>query len=112
MTYFRLHYDYNLFNRFNKKLSNQYVDSFLMKRKIDKLTYELNLSSNFKMYFVMSMTQSESTNVSKKFYRRFKSNHSKSIDIDQQNKNVELNFRYEIKQIVKRRQRIFDKIKM
>ena len=74
ITYFGLHYDYKIFNRFNKKLSNQYVDLFLIKRKIEKLTYKINSLLNFKMHFMMLIIRFESTNVIKKIYCRFKSN--------------------------------------
>ena len=43
--YFRLHHEYQLSSRLNKKIFQQRCDFFLMKKRIDRLTYELNLSS-------------------------------------------------------------------
>ena len=43
--YLRLHYDYQLLSKLNKKLSQQRCESFLIKRRIKKFAYELNLSS-------------------------------------------------------------------
>ena len=43
--YLRLHQKYQLFDKFNKKLFQQRCDSFLMKRRIKRFVYELNLSS-------------------------------------------------------------------
>ena len=43
--YLRLHRDYNLSNKINSKLFNQRIDSFLIKRRIERLTYKLDLSS-------------------------------------------------------------------
>ena len=43
--YFRFHHEYFLSSQINVKLFNQRIESFLVKRRIDKLAYELNLSS-------------------------------------------------------------------
>ena len=40
--YLRLHHDYQLLDRFNKKINQQRCDSFFVKCRIDRLTYELN----------------------------------------------------------------------
>lgn len=44
--YIQFHHDYKLSNMLNKKLKNQRIDSFLIKQRIDQLTYELNLFFN------------------------------------------------------------------
>ena len=44
-TYFRFYHEYSLSSQINVKLFNQRIESFLVKRRIDKLAYELNLSS-------------------------------------------------------------------
>ena len=41
--YLRLNHDYHLFNKFNRKLSLQRCDLFLIKRRIERLIYELKL---------------------------------------------------------------------
>ena len=42
--YLRLHRDYNLSDKINSKLFNQRIDSFLVKRRIERLTYKFDLS--------------------------------------------------------------------
>ena len=42
--YLRLNHDYHLFDKFNRKLLSQRCDLFLIKRCIERLTYELELS--------------------------------------------------------------------
>ena len=44
--YLRLHQDYNLSDRSNRKMFNQRCELFIVKRRVDKLAYELNLSSH------------------------------------------------------------------
>ncbi len=44
-TFLRFHKEYNLSEIINKKLSQQKCDSFIIKRRVDRLAYELNLSS-------------------------------------------------------------------
>lgn len=42
-TYFKFHKNYKLFEKRNKKFSNQRCDLFLMKRRIDRLVYKFEL---------------------------------------------------------------------
>ena len=51
--YFRLHHEYKLSFKLNRKLFNQKTNFFTIKRKVDKLTYELKLSSKWKIHFVI-----------------------------------------------------------
>ena len=53
----------------------------------------------------------KSIDVSKIFYNWFKFNYSNLIEIDYEN-DVDVNSRYEIEKIIKRRQRIFDRTKI
>ena len=46
---FRLHYNYTLLDKSNHKLSKQRCYSFKMKRRVDRLTYELNFSFRWKI---------------------------------------------------------------
>ena len=57
--FLRLHRDYEI-NEQHKKLDNQRCESFLIKRCVDRLTYELNIFFRWKIHFVISMTQFES----------------------------------------------------
>ena len=42
--YLRLHHNYQLFNRLNKKINQQRCNFFLVKRRVDRLIYKLNFS--------------------------------------------------------------------
>ncbi len=42
--YLKLNHKYHLFNKFSKKIFSQRCDPFLMKKKIDRLAYILELS--------------------------------------------------------------------
>ena len=108
--YLRLHHKYQLFNKSNKKFFNQYVELFLIKRKIDQLIYELNLSSIFKIHSMMFVIQLKSIDAFENFYQRFKFDYSKSMNVEIQNEKKV--FRYEIEKIVNKRFKIFDKIKI
>lgn len=44
-TFLRLNHDYRLFEKFNVKLFNQRINSFLIKSRIERLIYELKLLS-------------------------------------------------------------------
>ena len=44
--YLRLHKNYFLFSKFDKKFSNQYVKFFLVKRKVNRFVRELNKTNN------------------------------------------------------------------
>ena len=109
--YLRLHKNYFLFSKFDKKLFNQYVESFLVKQRINRLIYELNLFFTLRVHLIISITQLKSIDISINSYSRSKSNYSKFVNIDQQNDNEE-NSRYEIEKIVDKRFRIFEKIKI
>ena len=41
--YFRLHKSYNLANKYNKKLFSQKCKSFIFKKRINRLVYQLKL---------------------------------------------------------------------
>ena len=105
----RMHKSYFLFSKFDKKNFNQYVESFFVKRRVNRLIYELNLSFTSRVYSIISIIQLKSIDILIDSYLRFKSNYSKLVNIDQQN---DENSRYEIKRIVDKRLRIFEKIKI
>ena len=81
--YLRLNKNYFLFNKFDKKFFNQYVESFFVKRRVNRLIYELNLLFTSRVYSIISITQLKSIDISIDSYLRFKSNYSKFVDIDQ-----------------------------
>ena len=65
--YLKLHKKYKLSKIINSKFSNQRCESFLVKRRVNKLTYELKLSSKWKIHSIISMTQFESVKKKKRF---------------------------------------------
>ena len=107
--YLRLHKKYILFNKFNAKLFNQRIDSFFVKRRIKRLIYELNLLFRSQIHFVIFVIQLKSTSSEKKFYRRFKFDFSNEIEIKKMF-NIEFEKNFEIKIIIDKRFRIYNKI--
>ena len=81
--YLRLHKRYFLFSKFDKKLFNQYVESFLVKRRINRLIYELILFFTSRVYSIISITQLKSIDVFYDSYQRFKLDYFEFINIDQ-----------------------------
>ena len=69
----------------------------------------MNLFFTSRVYSIISIIQLKSIDVFVDSYQRFKFDNSKFVDIDQQN---DENSRYEIKKIVDKRFRIFEKIKI
>lgn len=51
--FLQLHHDYHLSNHSSKKLSQQYCDSFLVVKWVKKLTYELKLSTHWRIHSVI-----------------------------------------------------------
>ena len=80
--YLRLYHEYQFSKKFFRKFFNQYFESFLIKRWVDLLVYELKLSITFKIHLIIFVIQLKSTNTTKDFYKRFKSNHFESIKIN------------------------------
>ena len=78
--YFRLHQKYTLSNYFNRKIFNQRCDSFFMKRRIKKLTYEFELLVYWRVHSIISITQLKSYSKSNS-YDRFRSNYSNSVKV-------------------------------
>lgn len=104
--YIKLHHEYKLLDVLNKKLNNQRADSFLMKRRIRRLTYELNLSFNWKIHSVISIIQIKSTEKRKNSYNRYKFHHFDVVKIE---KDIDEWKFYEIEKIIKKRIRRYDK---
>lgn len=57
MMYLKLFYDYTIFSLMNRKLSNQWVDSFYIIKHVRELVYQLKLSFIMWIHSVMSITQ-------------------------------------------------------
>ncbi len=104
--YLRLHNEYFLFEKENLKLSNQRFDSYAVKRKVDNVVYELNLSLNSRIHLIISIAQLKSTSDSDS-YNRSRSINSRSIETDE---NTSTKRSYEVKRILKEHMRKYEKI--
>ncbi len=104
--YFRLHREYSLSEKKNLKLFNQRSDSYIILRKINNLTYELNLSSTSRVHSIIFKTQLESALDSDLFDR------SRSINSDsvKMNENTSTKNFFEVKKILRKKNRKYDKI--
>ena len=107
--FFRFHKNYILFEKSNKKLFNQRNDFFLIKRRIKRLTYEFEFSSRWQIYSIISITQLKFAFVNENLFRRSRSNYFVEIKIEKMF-NTSWKKNYEIDNIIKCRQRRFEKI--
>ena len=104
--YLRLHHDYWLLNKFERKISQQRCESFLIKRRVKRLVYELKLSSAWRIYSIISITQLKSISAKSNSYNRFRSIHSFVVKMK---KNISQYQFYEIKKLMNRKIRKYDK---
>src|SRR6266513_4724576 len=65
----KLHHEYHISNVKNKKLSIQQVRYFSIKQQVFFLVYKLDLSSNMKIYSVISVTNFKSLSSDENFYK-------------------------------------------
>ncbi len=103
--YLRLHHEYFLSEKENFKLFNQRVDSFVIKRKVDNATYELELSSISRIHSVISIAQLKSASELDSF-NRSRSTNLESIHIKE---DTLIKKSYEMKRILKKRTRKYEK---
>ena len=107
--YLRLHHDYQLFDKFNKKIFQQRCDSFSIKRRIDWLTYEWKLSFIWRVHFVVFVVQFEFVSKNENFCHRFRHIYSKTMKMNDDT----FQFRfYEIKKLIKKRVRKYNIIEI
>ena len=97
--FLKLHRDYEV-NEQHKKLDNQRCESFLIKRRVDRLTYELNIFVRWKIHFVISMTQLESAFSVQDSYNRLRFDHSNSVYVED---DIEIEKSYEMKKVIDKR---------
>jgi hypothetical protein len=105
--YLRLHNEYFLLEKENSKLSNQRFDSYTVKRKIDNVVYELNLSFNTRIHSIISIAQLKSTSNSD-LYSKSRSTNSESVEMI--NEDISIKRSYEMKRFLKKRSRKYEKI--
>ena len=104
--YLRLNKSYKLSNH-HKKLFQQRCKLFLVKRKVERLAYELKLFSNWRIHSIISIVQLKSALNIQNSYNRFRSNHSNTVKIE---KNTKYDKFYEIERILAKRIRKYKRI--
>ena len=105
--YLRLHHEYQLSIKFNKKISQQRCDSFFVKKRIDRLIYELDFSSAWRVHFIIFITQLKSISADEDFYQRFRFSHSENVKM--KNDISQYKF-YEVEKLIVKRIRKYNKI--
>ena len=103
--YLRLHKSYEIANQ-HKKLDNQRCESFLVKRRVDRFAYELNISLRWRIHFVVSVAQFESTSFLQNSYNRSRSDHFNSVYVED---DTETKKSYEVERIIDKRIKKFDR---
>ena len=103
--YLRLHHEYQLFDKLNKKLSQQRCEFFLIKKRVKRLVYELDFFSTWRVHSIMFVAQLESI-FDDDSYHRFKSKHSNAMKIENDTSNYRF---YEMKKLIAKRQRKYNK---
>ena len=103
--YLRLHKNYQILNQ-HKKLDNQKCGSFLIKRRIDRFAYELNISLRWKIHLVISIAQLESAFSLQDSYNRSRSDHLDFVYVEN---DIDFEKSYEIEFVIDKRIKKFDK---
>ena len=100
--YLRMHYKYfiSLFKNMTAKWSQRRIKSFKIIKKIDNLTYRFQLSAHWKIHFVVSVQQLESTSNEFDSYNRISYDNSFSIFVERDNENEKS---YEIEKLINKR---------
>jgi hypothetical protein len=105
--YLRLHREYSLSEKSNHKLFNQRFDSYVIKRKVENAVYELILSQNARIHFVISIAQLKSAKNDSNLFDKSRSINS---DFVKMNENTSTKKSYEVERILKKRIRKYEKI--
>ncbi len=104
--FLRLHHEYSLSKKSNFKLSNQRANSYTIIRKIENAAYELNLSENSRIHFVIFIAQLESASDSNS-YNRARLINSEFVEVHD---DTAIKKSFEVERILKKRNRKYDKI--
>ena len=105
-TYLRLHKRYNLSNDYSKKLSAQRCDPFTVKKRVERLAYELKLSPTWRVHPVISVTQLKPVTLSSDPYNRLRPDYPDSVHVEGDTEN---NKSYEVEKILSKRMKKFER---
>ena len=86
---------------------NQRCESFIIKRRIDRLIYELKLSAHWRIHSIISITQLKSCFNQSNSYNRFRLNYFVFVEIE---KNIDDWKFYIVERIMNKRFRKFERI--
>ena len=101
VTLIKLHKDYNISLTISKKYDQQFVESFIIIEKIDRLTYRLNISSNWFIHSIFSVAQlKRCSSSSVDSFKRSRSNHSDFVFVNDDTINVKF---FELSRIINKR---------
>lgn len=105
-TFLKFYKEYKNFTQKNRKLFNQKCESFLIKKKVEKLSYELNLFATWKIYSIVFVAQLEFAIFVKNSYNKSKFDHSDSIQIK---KDIETEKSYKIEKVIGKKIKKYEK---
>jgi hypothetical protein len=105
--YLRFHREYSLSKKDNFKLFSQRSNSYVVKREVENVVYELILSQNARIHLVIFIAQLKSTKNDLDFFDRFRSINSELVET---NENTSSKRSYEVERILKERIRKYEKI--
>ena len=99
----RLHHEYQISinDILNKKYDQQYVDFFKILKKIDRLTYRLDLSAHWRINLVFFVTQLKIASIESNLYQRSRFIHFDSMFVENDTKRVKF---YEIDFLINKRE--------
>ena len=80
-TFLKLHHEYFLFEKHNRKFFNQRIDSFFVKRRVKRFAYKFELFSRWRVHSIILITQLKSESKDINLYNKFKFNHSEKVEM-------------------------------
>ena len=104
-----LHISWRISGKPNRKLSNQRCGPFLVKRRVGRLAYELELPPNWRVYPTISVAQLEPLTPGKDPYDRPRTTYPGEVYMEGDTEEYRS---YEVERIVKKRVRKFGKTKV
>ena len=102
--FIKFHHDYDISFTivFESKYNQQYVKSFRILKRIDKLTYRFDLFNHWRIHSILFIAQLKSCfDSTTNFFNRSRSNHSDFVFVK---KNIERVKLYEIEKLINKRQ--------
>ena len=101
VTLIKLHKDHNIFSTISKKYDQQFVEFFIIIEKIDRLTYRLNIFSNWFIHSIFNVAQlKKCSSFSTDSFKRFRSDHFDFVFVNDDTINVKF---FELSRIINKR---------